>query len=567
MYVFAEVGILVAIAALMALAMRALRQPLIIGHILTGLVVGPFVFDIIRSAETLRLFSQLGVAFLLFIVGLSLSPRVIKEIGRVAVLTGVGQVAVTSFAGYWVGIWLGFSPLTSLYIAVALSFSSTIIILKLISDKGDLDNLYAKISIGFLLVQDLIAVALIFVIPLLSQRQGSWEAVVLLIFKGIFVTAGLLVASHYLLPRLHFFFGRSQELLFLFANAWGMGIAALFLQLGFPLEGGALIAGVALSNLPSRREISSRLSPLRDFFIVIFFILLGSQLVVGDLSGMAYPIIIFSLLVLVGNPIILMAIMGAMGYRKSTSFNTGVTVAQISEFSLILVALGVALGQVEARVLSLVTLVGLVTIFGSTYLILYSDEIRRRITGFLSIFERGSLIAETAGGREYEVALFGYNRIGYDFLEVFKRSGKSFIVIDYDPQVIRELSGRGVNSLYGDASDADFINSLNLSSVRLAVSTIPDLETNLLLLRELRAKNPAIIFLAVAHRINEAEALYGAGVNFVIMPHFLGGKYASKIVESYWYDSGKFESLRREHLASLSSRLAAGQEHPPVEKH
>ena len=566
MYVFAEVGILVAIAALMALAMRALRQPLIIGHILTGLVVGPFVFDIIRSAETLRLFSQLGIAFLLFIVGLSLSPKVIKEIGRVAVLTGIGQVAITSLAGYWISIWLGFPPLTSLYIAVALSFSSTIIILKLISDKGDLDNLYAKISIGFLLVQDLIAVGLIFILPLASRRQASWDTVTLVALQGVLVTAVLLVVSHYLLPRLHLFFSRSQELLFLFANAWGMGIAALFLQLGFPLEGGALIAGVTLSNLPSRREISARLSPLRDFFIVIFFILLGSQLVIGDLSGMAYPVVIFSLLVLVGNPIILMAIMGWMGYRKSTSFNTGVTVAQISEFSLILVALGVGLGHVEARTLTLVTLVGLVTIFGSTYLILYSDKILRRIAGFLSIFERRSLIAETAGGRASEVALFGYNRIGYDFLEVFKRSGKSFVVIDYDPQVIRELSGRGVHSIYGDAGDADFINSLNLSAVKLAVSTVPDPETNLLLLGELRAKNTAVIFLAVAHRIDEAAALYKAGANFVIMPHFLGGKYASEIVESYGYDLDKFASLREKHLTSLSSRLAAGQEHPPVEK-
>jgi len=322
----------------------------------------------------------------------------------------------------------------------------------------------------------------------------------------------------------------------------------------------------ALSNLPSRREISARLSPLRDFFIVIFFILLGSQLVIGDLSGMAYPVVIFSLLVLVGNPIILMAIMGGMGYRKSTSFNTGVTVAQISEFSLILVALGVALGHVEPRALSLVTLVGLVTIFGSTYLILYSDKIRRRIAGFLSIFERRNLIAETAGGRAYEVALFGYNRIGYDFLEVFERAGKKFLVVDYDPRVIQTLAARSIESVYGDAGDADFVSSLNLAAVKLAVSTVPDFETNQLLLRELRSKNSKMIVLAVAHRIEEAAALYKAGMDFVIMPHFLGGKYASEIVESYWYNETKFKSLREKHLTDLSSRLAAGQEHPPVEK-
>ncbi|MBI2096726.1 MAG: cation:proton antiporter [Candidatus Sungbacteria bacterium] len=563
--VFGEVSLLVAIATLVALGMRLLKQPLIIGHIITGLLLGPLVFDLIKSQETLQLFSRLGVALLLFIVGLSLSPKVIREIGRVAVLTGLGQVVITSFAGFIVSQWLGFSVLTSLYIGVALSFSSTIIILKLISDKGDLDKLYARISIGFLLVQDLIAVGLLFFIPLISQSGLAWGGVAAPFIKAVVLAVALFGISYYLLPRLHLFIGRSQELLFLFANAWGMGVAALFQHFGFPLESGALIAGVALSNLPSRQEISSRLAPLRDFFIVIFFILLGSQLVVGDLRGILYPVIILSALVLAINPIILMTITGALGYRKRVSWDAGVTVAEISEFSLILMLLGVSLGHVAPQALALVTAVGLLTIFGSTYLVLYSADIYGKISRYLSVFERGRL-NQPEGKTEtnYELLLFGYNRIGYDFLRVFRHSGKSFLVVDYDPEVARTLSLSGLSNIYGDAGDAEFLASLNLKTVRLAVSTIPDAETNQMLLSRLRPQNPGVIFIAVAHRIEDALSLYQSGANFVIMPHFLGGKYAADIVSQYWFDAGKFNELRKEHLESLADRIREGHEHPVV---
>src|SRR3989344_4989173 len=430
MGLFAEISILIAVAAGIAAVMRVLRQPLIIGHIVTGLIVGPSVFDLISSGETLAFMGQIGVAILLFTVGLHLSPNIVRQFGRVSFITGIGQVVFTSLTGFVICLALGFPPLASFYISVALAFSSTIIILKLIADKGDLEVLYAKIAIGFLLVQDLVAVLLLLAIPLFSQGDATASSIVQFVLTGAALLAFVVLASRFFVSKASRFLSQSQEFLFLFAITWGMGIAALFQYFGFSLESGALIAGVSLAALPARHEISARLTPLRDFFIVMFFIFLGAQMQLSEVAGLIPVALVLSALVLIGNPLILMTLMGYLGYRRKTSLQTGFTVAQISEFSLILVAVGVALGHVDSSALSLVTLVGLITIFGSTYLVLYSDAIYKRLAPYLGLFERSDAHRKPVRKTGLPIVLLGSGRIGYDFLETLQRVDKELLVVD-----------------------------------------------------------------------------------------------------------------------------------------
>lgn len=561
MGLFSELSVLVVLATAVALVMRLFRQPLIIGHILTGLIAGPFVFNLIHSEETLALLGQIGVAILLFTVGLHLDPSIIKKFGRVSVVTGIGQVLITTLAGYWVCVALGLPLLPSVYIAIALAFSSTIIIMKLISDKGDLETLYAKIAIGFLLVQDLIAVALLFAIPLFTS-DASYVSIARLLGLGILLIAAIILIARFILPRVNTYIAKSPEFLFLFALAWGIGIAALFYEIGFSLESGALIAGVALAAIPARLEVSARLSPLRDFFIVIFFIYLGAELQLGNLQELLMPALILSALVLIGNPLILMAILGFMGYKKKTSLQTGFTVAQISEFSLILMALGVSLGHVTQEHLSLVTLVGLITIFGSTYLVLYSDSIYKRISPLLSIFERANAREPRMRVKHAEIVLFGCNRIGHDFLHVLEKFGRPFIVVDHDPDRIAELQARGIPALFGDAGDPDFLETIDFSRVELVLSTVPDTEVNALLHQTVRAESPEAVVIVVAHRVTDAIGHYEGGVDYVVLPHFLGSKHAAEIVLRFKSNRDKYEILRSEHLDDLLLRISAGHEHP-----
>ncbi len=563
---YAQIGLLLGIATLVSLLMRFLRQPLIIGHIITGFLVGRFALNLFHDMETLRLFSELGISFLLFSVGLTLNPKVFKEYGLVSIIAGFTQVLLTGAVGWVLCFLLGYDWITSLYVGVALAFSSTVIVMKLLSDKGDLDKLYVKVSIGSLLIQDLIAIVLLFVIPFTTGSQrGSSDIFRTLVFGSI---AGVCIFlfSKYILKFLHQYLTRSQELLFLFAISWGMGISALFAALGFSLEGGALIAGIALSTLPSRHEIGARLAPLRDFFIVVFFIMLGTTMVVSDFQAILAPAIVLSLFVLIGNPLLQLIIMGWMGYRKKTSFQTGTMAAQISEFSLILVALGVSLGQVKQEILSMVTLVGIVTIFISSYLILYSDKIYKYIANYLNIFERKNTREKRIPSTNIPVILIGGSRIGFDFINLFVKENKNFIVVDYDPDVISALEKINVNTEFGDVNDPDLLEDLKVHSAELVVSTVPNLEANLILLSIAKRDGKGPYVIALAHQIAHALELYKSGADYVILPYFLGGTYAAKLVKKFTKDAMELQNIREKHIKSLESRLSKGHEHPEPDR-
>jgi Kef-type K+ transport system membrane component KefB/Trk K+ transport system NAD-binding subunit len=568
MEVFIELSIIIGITVIIAGIMKLLKQPLIIGYILAGIIVSPYFLDILRSPETITTFSQIGVALLLFIVGLSLSPKVIKEVGKVSLVTGVGQIIFTSLIGFFISRLLGFSVIVSLYIAIALTFSSTIIIMKLLSDKKDLERLYGKISIGFLLVQDIFVIILLMVISSFSGRLSNIGSLTPgVIFGGLLLIGGFILVSIYVLPSLSKFFARSQESLFLFSIGWALGLAALFHYIGFSMEIGALIAGVSLSMSPFHYEISSKMRPLRDFFIILFFILLGSQMVFGNINQLVIPAIIFSLFILIGNPLIVILLMGLLGYNKKIGFQAGLTVAQISEFSLILIALGVKVGHLTNEILSLVTVVGLITIAGSTYLILYSDKIYPYLSKYLSIFERKKLKEKQKDIKKYDTILFGYNRVGHDILKSFKKLKKKFLVVDYNPKIISDLLKEKVECKYGDVEDSEFLRGLNLKEIKMVVSTIPEFETNLLLTNRIRQISKKAIIIVVSHNIEEANVLYDKGATYVIMPHFLGGDYASRMINEYGLNLNKFLKERKAHIKYLKNKKKKGHEHPKAEKH
>jgi len=564
--IFLQISIALILVLGVSFIMRLLKQPLIIGYILSGILIGPFLFNLLPHTETLQTFSQFGIAFLLFIVGIHLNPKTIKEVGKISLITGIGQVIFTSLIGYFIGILLGFSKITSLYIAIALTFSSTIIIMKLLSDKDALDKLFGKISIGFLLVQDLIAILILIIVSSFSNGGNTTSLIFSTFFKGIVVFAVLFPISYFVLPKLSSFFAKSQEFLFVFAISWGLGLSALFLFSGFSIEVGALIAGIMLSMSPYSYEIGSKLKPLRDFFIISFFILLGAQMVFADITSLWLPAIIFSLFILIGNPLIVMILMGIFGYSKNTGFMAGLTVAQISEFSLILIALGVQVGHITSEILSFVTIVGLITIAGSTYMIMYSDKIYSLLSKYLSIFERKNIKKEIKKKCDYEYILFGENRIGFSIMKSFINLKKKYLIVDFNPERVKKLNARGIKCIYGDVSDVDFVDDLRVDKAKIIVSTIPEIENNFILLEKIRKKNRDAIIILTARQISDVYNLYQAGANYVILPHFLGGEYTAKLIEKAKENKKEYEKEKDKQLKELKERTKEGQEHPHVDR-
>lgn len=559
MHIFIEIGIILAIATVVSALMRILRQPLVVGYILSGVIVGPYFLNILTSTEYIELFSKLGIAILLFIVGLSLKPDIIREVGKVSLVTGLGQIIFTSLIGFFLIRALGFDDTASLYGAIALTFSSTIIILKLLSDKGDLDKLYGKISIGFLLVQDVVATIILLFVSLWTSstnvNTGQSPLLIFLKVGAFFIILYLL--GKYVLPKLSTFLAKSQESLFLFSITWGLGLSALFYNFGFSLEIGALVAGVSLAVSPFAQEISSRMKPLRDFFIVLFFVLLGSQIIITSIGSIIVPAIILSLFVLIGNPIIVVILMNILGYKSRTGFMAGLTVAQISEFSLILMALGLASGHLNQEIVSLITLVGVVTIAGSTYLILYADKIYPKVKGLLSLIEyrkTNTKQEETEVKEDYSMIIFGYDRVGYDFVNIAEKMKNKHLVVDFDPSSINKLERHGVPYRFGDAEDVNFLEEINVAKAEMVISTIPDFKTNLNLVSYYHNHNPEGIIMVISHNIQHTKELYKKGASFVVMPHYLGASYASQMIETHGNEKSAFEKKKKEHLEYLEKR-------------
>jgi len=566
---FIQFGLIILVVLGVSIIIRLLKQPLIIGYILSGILVGPFFLNLIQGGETLNVFSEMGIAFLLFIVGLHLSPKVIREVGPVAFITGIGQIVFTAAIGYFIALWMGFPSLTSVYIAGALTFSSTIIILKILSDKDALDKLYGKISVGFLLVQDFVAILVLIIISSISSEAGSSGAGSVFLFtllKGFGAVIVLFPLSYYALPKLSNFFAKSQEFLFVFAISWGFGLSVLFLYAGFSIEVGALIAGVLLSFAPYSCEISSKLKPLRDFFLISFFIILGSRMIFTNISALIIPTIVFSLLVIIGNPFIVMFLMGRMRYSKKTSFMSGLTVAQIGEFSLIFVALGVKFGHVSQEILSFITLISLFTIFGCTYLIMYSERIYKKFSRVLTIFERKKIEEKEIPKENYKYILLGYNRIGFSVIKAFTKITKNFLVVDYNPDVVKELQEKGINAVYGDVDDSEFLGELRVDKASVIVSTVPEKETNKLILEFINRNKMKPILLLTGRQIEDALELYAAGANYVILPHFLGGEYTEKLIEHAKDNKEDYKKERQKELRILKERLEKGHQHPKIEK-
>jgi len=554
--IFIHLAIILGLAFLVSYLIKIFKQPIIIGYIIAGILISPFIFKFGASTEFLDTFSKFGIAFLLFIVGLHLNPKIIKEIGTSSLIIGLLQIIVTFIFGFAISNQvLSYGVIASIYIGIALAFSSTIIITKLISDKKQLDSLYGKISIGILIIQDLVAIGILMFISSTSIgiSFGSLALRTLLAGGGLIVV--LFLAGFFVLPGIIRNIAKSQELLFLFSICWCFVIAALFFYFGFSIEIGALIAGIVLSISPYSTEISSRIRPLRDFFLVIFFIILGLNINLSQIGSIIVNAFILSLIALFFKPIILMIFMALFGYTKRNNFLVGTTLAQISEFSLIILALGVAVGHISPELLTTLTLTGIITITLSTYVIIYSNNLYGKLIRFISFFERKKVRRKKIIRKNYDAILFGYNRIGFSILRALKKIKKKYLVVDYNPDIISDLTKLRVPSLYGDAFDPDFLDDLPLNKVKIIVSTVPDFETNLLLLESISLINPSAIVIVRAHTIEEALKFYMKGANYVLTPHFLGGEYLARMIKIIKTNEKGYKEEKIKHVRMLTERL------------
>ncbi len=555
--IFLELTFVLILAGGIALLVSFFKQPSIIAYLVTGLLLGPLGYFQLKEHDALAGLSQIGITLLLFMVGLELDISQFKRMGKAALASGFGQVIITWILAVGLMLLLGSKLPNAMFLGIALAFSSTIIVIKLLSEKRDLESLYGKIAVSILLIQDFVAIFLLILLSTFSQGGGDsplWLTLIFTAAKAVVLIALILWGGKKILPKILHYIGRSDELLLVFSLAWALGLAVLVSLpiIGFSLEIGGFLAGIALANSAVHYQIGARIKSIRDFFIIIFFIVLGTEFVISDFKSIIIPAIIIALFALLLKPAIIFGILTRLGYKPRTSFLTGLSLAQVSEFSLILLALGLKSGYLSQQEVSMLTLAGILSIAFSSYGILFSNSLYEKFRPILSLFERKGSREHHGDHVSYKnhIVLIGAHRLGEHVVESLKHQTIPFVIVDFNPEMAERYSKEGVTVVCGDITDPHIQEHVNLSQAKLIISTVPDLRDNILLAEA--TKRPPIRTRLVITAQDESEAieLYNKGVDYVILPHYIGGIHLSKLFKN-GYKFSDLKKLREHHLKLL----------------
>ncbi len=533
---FFELGLVIISAALVGVVGYFLKQPLILAYVVAGVLIGPFGFGLVHNIETIHIIANVGIMLMLFLVGLEMNPDRMKDLGFVAFATGMGQVVFTGVVGYALIAIFNFSLIETIYLTISITLSSTVIAVKLIYDKRDNNALYGKVAISILLIQDVIAILAL--LALTGFTVGSFDFDFLkfggILLRGIIMSIVVVFVARKFLSYLYNKIATSHELLILFSLSWAFGVALLAELVGFNIEIGAFIAGISLASLPYTFEINAKAKILRDFFITIFFVALGAGLVFSSIGSLIVPFIILSFFVLIGNPLIVMVIMGLLGYDKRTSFFTGLSIANVSEFSLILVAMGYSLGHLSQQVVAMLTLIGIFTMTISSYFMTYNNKLYNLLRRYLTIFEfkkSKTKLANIKKGIQNHIVLLGCGQMGQQILDQIKNFKDDYLVVDHDNTVIKNLIKKGVSCIFGDVEDAELINELGLENAEIVISTLPSTEDNMFLIKYVETMpmdhRPIVIVTSDSGR--EGVELFNRGADYVILKHYLGAEHIFQI--------------------------------------
>lgn len=493
-----DFGFILVAAAGVGLLARRIHVPLIVAYIAAGLLLGPAT-GLLHESESLELVAEVGIALLLFLVGLELSLDKIRNVGRVALFAGGGQIAITFALAWGLALALGFGGAEAVVLALALTFSSTVVVVKLLERRGELDTLHGRIAVGILLVQDLaVAIAL----TLLTGFGGTDAVGVLTIGWGLlraFAGMALLVtvaalSVRFVLPALFGWLGTSLESVFVWSLTWCFGFILAAKALGLSIEIGAFIAGVGLAQLAFNHELIRRVNPLVNFFLAVFFVTLGIRMAPAEGLALWPAVLAFSVFALVLKPAILMALIPRSGYGERTSFLASLTLGQISEFSLIIAALAASTGLIDASLLSVIGLTGLVTIGTSAVLIQSSGRLHARLRSsrLLAVFRAPPEFDPPISARPHDhIIIVGMNTLGRRLVQEFSRRGEWIVAIDTDARKLMDLP---CAILQGNTDHPAVLEEANLEEAKLLVSALQiEDANNMLAWRARRAGVPCSI--------------------------------------------------------------------------
>lgn len=539
--IFLQFAVVLSLASLFGFVVLKLKLPLVVAYLMAGVCLSVVsIFDL-NHTGIFSFLPEIGIAFVLFLIGMELDLREIKALGKPIILASLGQIILSSLAGFAIAGALGFSVAESLFLGLGLSFSSTVVVIKMLLEKRDLTSLYGKLAIGILLLEDLVAIIVLMGISVGSSmfHLGLQNSLPFVTFAlkavGLFFLTFIL--SKYVLERVFDAVAKSVELLFLTALTWCFIFTALAIVSGFSVVIGAFLAGVALASSPYHLQIQGKIKPLRDFFVTLFFVYLGTEAKVADLVAHPIAIIVLAVYALTIKPIIYLAILGIFGFRKHTMFQTSLNLSQVSEFSLVMLLVGFKAGLVSQSTLSVMAAVGVLSIVFSSIMVSQSKRIYLWLMPLIRFFESKKshfMEQELAEELSDHIIVIGAHRVGEPVINFLRKQKIPFLVVDFNPHTVGQLREQGINVVFGDISDPEIIDNIKLEKAKLVISTIITMPDNEMLLEEFhRRKIQAKIVVRATDNIH-AKALKDLGADYVILPETVSSHFLVTQLKTHW---------------------------------
>lgn len=549
--------VVITAAALLALVVKRLRQPLLVSYIAVGAILSAFHIVKPEELEFIAILPEIGLALLLFLVGMELDLKEFKSVGKKVVIATLGQVAFTVGLFFVLLQFFGMPPIQAIILGLAISFSSTILVIKLLIERQELASLHGKLSVGILLVEDLIAVVALMLMSVVGSNGGviTPVTVLLLLGKGALLLAVSLIAGHKLLPRIFKASADNSELLFLVPISWCLLFVALASYFEFSLAIGAFLAGVSLAQSTYRLQISSKVKPLRDFFIMLFFLDLGTGLSISGIQTFLPLAILFIVYAVIIKPLFFFVMFTFFKFKAHPAFLTGIVISSISEFSLILVSQASKVGLVDEAYMSPLIFATVFSFVISSLLSTNSRKLYLWAKPVLHHWQKRAGIADhNEGGHQLSghVILIGCHRSGQIVLKGLQRLyGENIMVVDFNPEVIDELKAACIPCLYGDISDPEIQDLVNLKEADLVVSTVRSFPDNLALLDGVERTQSKATVIITATDSGEAVKLYERGAHHVSIPVSLEGLSISRLISDYHGNFKELQHNREKKLGDL----------------
>lgn len=566
--IFTQFAVILGLVSVLGFIILRLKLPLLIAYLLGGVILSTVAIFDVGSIQALTFLPEIGIAFVLFLVGMELDLRQLKSFGMPILVAGILQIIITSTVGTFIAQSFGMSLIEAVYLGLGLSFSSTVVVVKLLIEGRNLDSLYGKLSVGILLLEDVLAVVILLGLTASPTSSvfnlGLTQALPILSFSGkVFILLTFaIILSRYILSSLFRAVSESGELLFLTALAWCFIYTSFAQILGFSTLIGAFLAGVALANSPYHYQIQGKVRPMRDFFVALFFVFLGTKVDFSQVQNTYQLILIFTFYAVFIKPIIFLLILGSFGFRKHTLFHTSINLSQISEFSLIILVVGFNFGLVGSAALTVIATSAVLSIIISSFLISRSSNIYKVLSSALGFFERRKPHFVEEGIKtdlENHVVLIGSHQVGENLVRFFEKEKIPFLVLDFNPFQVEKLAKEEIPVIFGDMGDPEVLNLLNLEKAKMVISTVPDIHDNKLLIEGLKNMHTTIAVIVRSDSVKEAKNLYKFGASFVYIPDVVSGEYLVDMLRTHLSDRDYFHQRPKIELQKLSRKTLAWQ--------